>query len=83
MRDWYDSPQLQDIFDERAAHLPYGPLGLLEPPTVDLEGGLSKDIVSLVSAYLAGQLGTMELATQMGKMRLQHSTQQASATMAI
>jgi integrase len=76
MRDWYDSPQLQDIFDEQAARLPYGPLGLLEPPTVELEGGLSKEVVSLVSAYLAGQTGTMEFATQMEKMKLQRSAQQ-------
>ena len=79
MRDWYDSPQLQDVFDEQAARLPYGPLGLLEPPTVELEGGLTKDVVSLVSAYLAGQTGTMEFATTMEKIRLQRSTQQTPA----
>jgi integrase len=79
MRDWYDSPQLQDVFDEQAARLPYGPLGLLEPPTVELEGGLSKEVVSLVSTYLTGQLGTMEFATQMEKIRLQRSVQQAPA----
>jgi len=77
MRDWYDNPQLHDIFDEQAARLPYGPLGLLEPPTVELEGGLSKEVVSLASAYLAGQIGTMEFATMMERIRLQRSTQQA------
>jgi len=76
MRDWYDSPQLQDVFDEQAARLPYGPLGLLDPPTVEIEGGLLKEVVSLVSAYLAGQLGTMEFATTMEKLRLQRSTQE-------
>jgi len=79
MRDWYDSPQLQDVFDEQASRLPYGPLGLLDPPTVELEGGLSKDVVSLVSAYLAGQTGTMEFATTMEKIKLQRSTQQTPA----
>jgi len=77
MRDWYDNPQLRDIFDEQAARLPYGPLGLLEPPTVELEGGLSKEVVSLASAYLAGQIGTMEFAIMMEKIKLQRSTQQA------
>jgi len=77
MRDWYDNPQLRDIFDEQAARLPYGPLGLLEPPTVELEGGLSKEVVSLASAYLAGQIGTMEFVTMMEKIKLQRSTQQA------
>jgi integrase len=79
MRDWYDSPQLQDIFDEQAARIPHGPLGLLDPPTVELEGGLSRDVVSLVSAYLSGQTGTMELATQMERIRQLRSTQQTPA----
>lgn len=79
MRDFYDYPQLQEIFDEQAARLPYGPLGLLDPPTVELEGGLPKEVVSLVSAYLAGQTGTMEFATTMEKIRLQRSAQQALA----
>lgn len=74
MRDWYDSPQLKDVFDEQADRLPYGPLGLLDPPTVEIEGGLPKDVVSLVSAYLAGQTGTMELATQMERIRQLRST---------
>ncbi len=77
MRDWYDNPQLRDIFDEQAARLPYGPLGLLEPPAMELEGGLSKEVVSLASAYLAGQIGTMEFATMMEKIRLQRSIQKA------
>jgi len=46
---------------------------------VEHEGGLSKEVVSLVSAYLAGQTGTMELATQMEKIRLQRSVQQTPA----
>ncbi|MFH1579808.1 MAG: site-specific integrase [Thermoplasmatota archaeon] len=79
MVDWYDAPQLQDVFDEQAAKLPYGPLGFLEPPTVELEGGLSKEVVSLVSAYLAGQTGTMEFATTMEKVRSQRPTPQTPA----
>jgi integrase len=78
MRDYYDRPQLQDVFDEQADRLPYGPLGFLDPPTVELEGGLSKEVVSLVSAYLAGHAGTMEFASAMEKIRLQRSTQQAT-----
>jgi integrase len=76
MRDWYDNPQLQDVLDEQALKLPYGPLGVLNPPTAELEGGLSKEVVALVSAYLVGQLGTMELATQMEKTRLQRVANQ-------
>ena len=54
-------------------------LGPLDPPTLELERGLSKEVVSLVSAYLAGQTGTMEFATTMEKVRLQRSTQQNPA----
>lgn len=79
MTDWYNSPQLQDMLDEQAERLPYGPLGLLNPSTVEIEGGLSKEVVNLVSAYLAGQTGTMEFATQMEKMKPQRSIQQAPA----
>lgn len=81
MRDFYDCPQLLDIFEEQAAQLPYGPLGLLNPPTAELEGGLSREGVSLVGAYLAGQTGTTELATQMEKIRQQRlSTLQVTAS---
>jgi len=78
MRDWYDSPQLQDVFDEQAERLPHGPLGVLDPPTVEIEGGLPKEVVGLVSTYLAGQIGTMESAAQMERLRLQRSTVLAS-----
>ena len=40
---------------------------------------LSKEVVSLVSVYLAGQTGTMEFATTMEKIRLQRSVQQTPA----
>jgi hypothetical protein len=46
---------------------------------VEIEGGLSKDVVSLVSAYLSGLKGTMELATQMERIRQLRSTQQTPA----
>jgi hypothetical protein len=36
--------------------------------------GFSEEVVSIVSAYLAGQTGTMEFATTMEKVRLQRST---------
>lgn len=74
MRDWYDSPQLQDILDEQAERLPRGPLGMLEPLSVEIEGGLPREVIGLVSTYLAGQMGTMEFANQMERLRLQRST---------
>jgi len=45
---------------------------------VEIEGGLPKEVVGLVSTYLAGQIGTMESAAQMERLRLQRSTVLAS-----
>ncbi len=71
MRDWYDNPRLEDIFDEQSSKLPNGPLGLLEPPEVKLVDGLSPAAVKLLRMYLGGQLTTMEFASQMEAIRLQ------------
>ncbi len=65
MRDWYDQPQEQDALDEQALKLPYGPLGLLRPPAVNVEVELSRDLVDLVKAYAAGKLGTLEFVSQL------------------
>jgi hypothetical protein len=64
MRDWYDNPRLEDILDEQAQVLPRGPLGLLEPPEVSLEG-LPQEVVALVKRYLAGELGSLQFAAEM------------------
>jgi integrase len=72
MTDWYNNPQTKVMLAEQAEKLPYGPLGLLNPPTVEIEGELSKEEASLVKAYRTGQLGTMEFAAAMEKeVRLQ------------
>ncbi|MEM0344166.1 MAG: hypothetical protein QXU73_07995 [Thermoplasmata archaeon] len=54
--------------------MPRGPLGMLEPLSVEIEGGLPREVIGLVSTYLAGQMGTMEFANQMERLRLQRST---------
>jgi len=77
MRSWYDNPQLQDIFDEQAARLPNGPLGLLNSPAVEFEGGWSKEEASLMNAYHAKQLTPMEFVNALEKLEQQRSIQQA------
>ena len=73
MRDWYDAPPLEDVFAEQAERLPHGPLGLLEPAAALLADGLPKEAVKVLQAYLAGELGTMELATRLEAVRLKTS----------
>jgi len=69
MRDWYDNPQLEDIFAEQEDCLPNGPLGFLEPPTVEIEGGLPKEIAEIVTQYLNDELSTYDLGTQIEKVK--------------
>lgn len=65
MRDWYDNPQLTDISEEREARLPYGPLAILDPPEIELVGGLPPEAADLLRSYLGGTVGTLEFATRM------------------
>jgi len=70
MRDWYDSPQLEDIFAEQEDRLPNGPLGFLEPSVVEIEGGLPKEIVEILSSYLNNELSTYEMGSQIEKIKM-------------
>ena len=73
MRDWYDNPQLADVFDEQSARLPGGPLGLLEPPEVKLVEGFPEEAVGLLRAYLDGQIGTMEFSGKMEVLKMKRA----------
>jgi integrase len=69
MRDWYDSPRLEDIFAEQEDRLPNGPLGFLEPPIVEIEGGLPKEIIEIVTQYLNDELSTYDMGTGIEKVK--------------
>ena len=73
MRDWYDNPHIEDIFDEQASALPNGPLGILVPPEVKLISAMPEEAVALLQAYLAGELGTMEYAARIESVRAKTS----------
>jgi len=71
MRDWYDAPPLEAVFEEeQAERLPHGPLGLLEPSVELLADGLPKEAIELVQGYFAEEIGTMQLATRLETVRL-------------
>ncbi|MCJ7463837.1 MAG: tyrosine-type recombinase/integrase, partial [Thermoplasmata archaeon] len=69
MRDWYDNCPLTDLLEEQAQCLPDGPLGSVLKPKVELTEGLSPEIVSVVTEYLAGRVGTMDFASRMESLR--------------
>ncbi len=70
MRDWYDNPRLEDIFDEQALRLPNGPLGLLQPPEVKLVEGFSPKELELIRALKAKKIGTMKFLAQWEELEI-------------
>ncbi len=70
MRDWYDNPRLEDIFDEQALRLPNGPLGLLQPPEVRLVEGFSPKELELIRALKAKKIGTMKFLGQWEELEI-------------
>jgi len=64
MRDWYDSPPLEDILQEQEEKLPKGPLGLLRPPEVEVAEGLPLEATRLMRDYLSGNIRTLEFANR-------------------
>jgi len=79
MRDWYDNPAIEDILAEQAEYLPDGALGLLDSVKVELTEGLCPESVELLREYLAGRMGTMELANKVESIRLRLSAAQPPA----
>lgn len=78
MRDWYDSPQDDDIIGEQREKLPEGPIGFLFPK-VEIAPGLPEDALSMVSEYLSGIIGTMELMTRIEKLKNRQNEKTISA----
>lgn len=73
MRDWYDNPQLVDIFDEQGARLPGGPLGFLYPPEVRIIEGLPEEVLKVVQAYMRGEISTMTMANDLENARMKRA----------
>ena len=69
MRDWYDQPQVDDILAEQAERLPYGPLGILLPPRIELVDK-DTDILVLWTEYMAEKISTIEFATKAEELRM-------------
>jgi hypothetical protein len=68
MRDWYDSPQDEDILREQRDRLPNGPIGFL-CPKVEITPGIPEEALSMVSEYLSGKIGTMDLMNRLESLR--------------
>ena len=70
MRDWYDSPQLSDVFIEQAERLPNGTLGYLTPHELEVIEDLPNEAVSLLRNYMKGEISTLEFINRIEKVRL-------------
>lgn len=69
MRDWYDNPRIEEIFEEQENCLPKGPLGFLVLPEVEIYTDRSSEALTLLDAYLAGNIGLMDFATSIEGVR--------------
>ena len=69
MRDWYDSPQDEDILREQQERLPDGTLGFLFPK-IEITQGIPEEMLGVLGDYIAGKIGTMDMASQMETFRL-------------
>ena len=70
MRDWYNSPGLEDIFAEQAGKLPDGPLGTLVPVRLESTEALEPESVDLLRDYIGDKIGTMESANGIESIHL-------------
>jgi len=71
MPDQYDNPNLDDIHAEMAEKTPEGPLGRFGIPRVELiDYDLPGEVKGLIRQYLAGGIGTMELASRLEHIRM-------------
>lgn len=70
MRDWYDAPLVEDALDEQAERIPNGPLGVIESPEIEVTDGLPKEVSAMVSQFLDGSTGTLELMNALEKCRV-------------
>jgi hypothetical protein len=72
MRDWYDSPQDEDILREQREVLPDGPIGFLFP-RIEISAGIPEEAMTIVSEYLSGMIGTMDFVNQMESLKVRQS----------
>jgi hypothetical protein len=76
MRDFYDNPPEEEVFEEQAKCIPQGPLGTLK--RIEILGSIPEEVGIMWSAYLEGKIGTMEFAGQVEALRNRIVTEEAS-----
>ena len=69
MRDWYDNPRLEEIFEEQELCLPRGALGYLMPLEAELQSKIPSEALALMESYLAGVLGTWEFMHEIEEVK--------------
>ncbi|MEM4263152.1 MAG: site-specific integrase, partial [Thermoplasmata archaeon] len=69
MRDWYDNPRLEEIFEEQENCLPNGPLGTLLISNVEVMPGIPNEAISLLQRYITGKIGTLDFVSLIEEIR--------------
>ena len=69
MRDWYDNPRLEEIFEEQELCLPRGALGYLMPIEAELQSKIPSEALALLENYLSGTIGTWEFMHEIEEVR--------------
>ncbi len=70
MRDWYDNPQLEEIYQEQMDRFPNGPLGILAPIEVELIADIPPEAVRLMKDFFDGKLGSFALAQSVESLKM-------------
>jgi len=69
MRDWYDNPRLEEIFEEQELCLPRGALGYLMPLEAEIQSDISPEILTAIKRWQSGEIGTVECMQIMEEIR--------------
>lgn len=75
IRDLYDSPPGRGHPQRQRERLPDGPIGFLFP-RIEISAGIPEETMSIVSEYLSGMIGTMDLINQMEFLKV-HQTEKS------
>ena len=68
-RNWYANLPVDDAILEQEQKIPDGILGLLRKPEIELVREMSRPLIDMVSQFMDGQIGELELALQASKIR--------------
>ncbi|MFY9605759.1 MAG: hypothetical protein WAS24_03395 [Thermoplasmata archaeon] len=67
--NWYANLPVDDAILEQEQKIPDGILGMLRKPEIELVKDIPKPMIDLISRFMEGQIGELDLALQASKIR--------------